>query len=107
MSTFQDLVSLVLLIFCPERDGPGYSGASQVGAWNQSGRDERSSQQIHGGSPSAFCKSEAALKLRGLDITALENINKEDFRHLLDGISFADEQLKGNQLCLPKLPSTR
>jgi hypothetical protein len=38
---------------------------------------------------------EAALKLRGLDITALENINKGDFRHLLDGISLADEQLKG------------
>jgi len=36
-----------------------------------------------------------ALTLRGLDLTALENINKEDFRHLLDGIELEDAQLKG------------
>jgi hypothetical protein len=36
-----------------------------------------------------------ALALRGLDITALENFNTEDFRHLLDGIQFQDTQLQG------------
>ncbi len=36
-----------------------------------------------------------ALQRRGLDITALEDFNKEDFRHLLDGIEFAAPQLQG------------
>ena len=36
-----------------------------------------------------------ALQRRGLDITALEDFNKEDFRHLLDGIDFAAPQLQG------------
>jgi hypothetical protein len=36
-----------------------------------------------------------ALDRRGLDITALEHFSKEDFRHLLDGIAFAEPQLKG------------
>jgi len=38
---------------------------------------------------------EGALKERGLDITALEHFNKEDFRHLLDGIDFEAPQLEG------------
>ena len=33
--------------------------------------------------------------IRGLDLTALENLNKEDFRHLLNGIQLEDAQLKG------------
>jgi hypothetical protein len=37
---------------------------------------------------------EDALQQRGLDITALERFNKDDFRKLLDGISFTDTQLK-------------
>jgi len=36
-----------------------------------------------------------ALDRRGLDITALEHFNKEDFRHLLDGIELAAPQLQG------------
>jgi hypothetical protein len=36
-----------------------------------------------------------ALDQRGLDITALEQFNKEDFRHLLDGIELAAPQLQG------------
>jgi hypothetical protein len=36
-----------------------------------------------------------ALEQRGLDITALEHFNKEDFRHLLDGIQLAAPQLQG------------
>jgi hypothetical protein len=36
-----------------------------------------------------------ALKERGLDITALEHFNKEDFRHLLDGIKLEDSQVQG------------
>jgi hypothetical protein len=36
-----------------------------------------------------------ALQRRGLDITALEQFNKEEFRHLLDGIEFAAPQLQG------------
>lgn len=36
---------------------------------------------------------EGALRQRGLDITALERFNKDDFRKLLDGIQFTDPQL--------------
>jgi hypothetical protein len=36
-----------------------------------------------------------ALVVRGLDITALEAINKDEFRHLLDGVQFQDSQLQG------------
>jgi len=35
-----------------------------------------------------------ALEQRGLDITALERFNKDDFRKLLDGIEFTDAQIK-------------
>lgn len=38
---------------------------------------------------------ESALRTRGLDITALENFHKEDFRHLLDGIELAQPQIEG------------
>jgi hypothetical protein len=37
---------------------------------------------------------EAALKDRGLDITALDHFNKDDFRHLLDGVAGLEPQLK-------------
>jgi hypothetical protein len=36
-----------------------------------------------------------ALARRGLNVTALENLNKEDFRHLLDGIDFKDSPMQG------------
>jgi DNA-binding MltR family transcriptional regulator len=94
MSTFQDLVSLVLLIFVLSvmvqaiqellKSALGTKAAVMKEVVNKFMGDHLPLSQI-----------EAALKLRGLDITALENINKEDCRHLLDGISFADEQLKG------------
>jgi hypothetical protein len=38
---------------------------------------------------------EDALQLRGLDITALEHFNKDDFKHLLDGITLAAPQVQG------------
>ncbi|HXY23498.1 MAG TPA: hypothetical protein VEI73_02535 [Candidatus Acidoferrum sp.] len=36
-----------------------------------------------------------ALKVRGLNITALESLNKQDFRSLLDGVQFLPGQLDG------------
>jgi hypothetical protein len=36
-----------------------------------------------------------ALQERGLDLTALENFSKDDFRHLLDGIKFESTQIQG------------
>lgn len=36
-----------------------------------------------------------ALRVRGLDLTDLENFDKENFRHLLDGILFGETQLRG------------
>ena len=38
---------------------------------------------------------EKALDARGLDITALEHFNRDDFRHLLDGIELLAPKLKG------------
>lgn len=38
---------------------------------------------------------EGALKVRGLDLTALEHFNKDDFRHLLNGIDFSNQALQG------------
>jgi ABC-type multidrug transport system fused ATPase/permease subunit len=38
---------------------------------------------------------QSALQVRGLDITALEHFNKDDFRHLLDGIELAAPQVQG------------
>lgn len=38
---------------------------------------------------------EDALKTRGLNLTALENFNRDDFRHLLNGIDFSNQSLKG------------
>ena len=36
-----------------------------------------------------------ALNVRGLDLTALETLKAQDFRQLLDGIPFGQEQLQG------------
>ena len=36
-----------------------------------------------------------ALKQRGLNITALESMDKQDFRQLLDGVQFQNSQLNG------------
>jgi hypothetical protein len=36
-----------------------------------------------------------ALNVRGLDLTVLENFKAQDFRQLLDGIPFGQEQLQG------------
>lgn len=38
---------------------------------------------------------EDALKIRGLNLTALEHFNRDDFRHLLNGIDFSNQSLKG------------
>lgn len=38
-------------------------------------------------------KVEEALKVRGLDITALEHFNKDDFRKLLDGIELVEPKV--------------
>lgn len=38
---------------------------------------------------------QGALKIRGLDIAALEHFSQEDFRHLLDGVELTDSQIKG------------
>jgi hypothetical protein len=38
---------------------------------------------------------QGALQTRGLGISALEHFNKDDFRHLLDGIDFSGKKLDG------------
>jgi len=41
-----------------------------------------------------FDQVKQAMDVRGLKITALERFNKDDFRKLLDGVRFTDEQLQ-------------
>jgi hypothetical protein len=47
------------------------------------------------GSALSLPQVQGALQARGLDITALEHFDKEDFRHLLDGVEGLEPQLKG------------
>jgi hypothetical protein len=47
------------------------------------------------GSALSLPQVKGALQARGLDITALEHFDREDFRHLLDGVEGLEPQLQG------------
>jgi hypothetical protein len=94
MSTFQTLISLVLLIYVLSvvvqaiqefvKSVLSTKAAVMEETINKFMKDSVELPQV-----------QDALKRRGLNITALESFNKEDFRHLLDGIEFQGEKLKG------------
>ncbi len=93
MSEFQTLMALVVLIFVlavivqavqevvksvlnTKADVMGQTIVRFMG-------DHLTLQQVQG-----------ALSTRGLNLTALENFNKDDFRHLLDGIELTQPQVQ-------------
>lgn len=94
MSMFQTLMALVVLIFVLSVI---VQAAQEV---FKSLADTKSKTMVETiekfmGDHLPLPQVEAALKTRGLDITALEHLNKEDFRHLLDGIELASPQVQG------------
>ena len=94
MSTFQTLVSLVLLIFVLSVIVQAIQEFIKTLLGTKAGVMEETVEKFMG-DHLTLPQVRNALTLRGFDLTALENLNKEDFRHLLDGIELEDAQLKG------------
>src|SRR5208283_4046468 len=94
MGTFQTIVSLVLLIFVLSVIVQAIQEYIKGVLNTKAGVMEDTVEQFMG-NHLTLPQVRNALTLRGLDLTALENINKEDFRHLLNGIQLEDAQLKG------------
>jgi len=94
MSTFQTLVSLVLLIFVLSVIVQAIQEFIKTLLDTKAGVMEETVEKFMG-DHLTLPQVRNALTLRGFDLTALENLNKADFRHLLDGIELEDAQLKG------------
>ena len=94
MGTFQTLLSLVLLIFVLSVVVQAVQEFIKA-ALNT--KADVMSQMIEKfmGDRLTLAQVQEVLRVRGLDITALENLNKEGFRHLLDGVQFQNAQLQG------------
>jgi len=94
MGTFQTLLALVVLIFVLSVIVQAVQEILKSLLNTKTETMEETVKKFMGESLTLPQVNEA-LKRRGLDITALEDFNKQDFRHLLDGIQFADPQWKG------------
>ncbi len=94
MATFQTLLSLVLLIFVLS------VVVQAVQEWVKAVLDTKVTVMTEAiekfmGDHLTLAQVQQALHVRGLNLAALENFNKQDFRQLLDGITFQDAQLQG------------
>jgi hypothetical protein len=94
MSTLQTLMALVVLIFVLSVIVQAVQEFLKSLLKTKADTMEKTIQQFMG-AHLTLPQVEGALKERGLDITALEHFNKDDFRHLLDGIDFLEPQLGG------------
>src|ERR1700732_4521975 len=94
MGIFQTLLSLVLLIFVPSVGVQAIQEVIKTALNTKAGVMKQTIEKFMG-DHLTLPQVQDALHLRGLDITALENFNKQDFRHLLDGIQFKNGQLQG------------
>jgi hypothetical protein len=94
MGTFQTLLALVVLIFVLSVIVQAVQEVLKSLLDTKATTMEETIEKFMGDSLT-LPQVKEALKRRGLDIMALEHFNKEDFRHLLDGIEFAAPQLKG------------
>lgn len=94
MSTFQNLISLVLLVYVLSVIVQGIQEFIKKVLSTKATVMEETVKKFMGESLS-LPQVKGALARRGLDITALENLNKQDFRHLLDGIEFKDSPMEG------------
>jgi hypothetical protein len=94
MSTLQTLMALVVLIFVLSVIVQAVQEFLKSLLKTKADTMKKTIQQFMG-AHLTLPQVEGALKERGLDITALEHFNKDDFRHLLDGIDFLEPQLGG------------
>ena len=94
MNTFQTLVALVLIIFVLSVIVQAIQEFAKALLATKANVMEQTLIKFMG-NHLTLPQVKDALTTRGLDITALENFNKEDFRHLLDGIPFDNAQLQG------------
>lgn len=94
MSMFQTLLALVVLIFVLSVIVQAVQEVLKSLANTKATTMEETIQKFMG-DHLPLSQVQAALQTRGLDITALEHFNKEDFRHLLDGIQLASTQVQG------------
>src|SRR5580704_5202720 len=94
MSTFQTLLALVVLIFVLS---VVVQAVQEVIKSLANTKANTMAQMLvkFMGDHLTLPQVQGALEKRGLDLTDLENLNKEDFRHLLDGIEFLDPQMQG------------
>jgi len=94
MGTFQTLISLAMLIYILSvivqaiqeviKWALGTKATVMQDTVKKFMKDSLTLPQVQG-----------AIERRGLNITALESLNKDDFRHLLDGIDFKDTPMEG------------
>ncbi len=94
MGTFQTLISLVLLIFVLSVVVQAIQEFVKSALNTKAAVMAETLEQFMG-SHLTLPQVRNALTIRGLNLTSLEHLNKEDFRHLLDGIELEDAQLKG------------
>src|SRR5260370_1438087 len=94
MSMFQTLMALVVLIFLLSVIVQGVQEVLKSLA-NTKAQTMVETIQRFMGEHLTLPQIQAALQTRGLDVTALEHFNKDDFRHLLDGIQLAEPQVQG------------
>jgi hypothetical protein len=91
MSTFQTMTSLVLLIFVLSVIVQTVQEFVKAVLNTKAGAMAKTVEKFMGNALTSE-QVNTALKDRGLDITALEAMNRDDFRHLLDTIPFTDAQ---------------
>jgi hypothetical protein len=94
MGTFQTLLALVVLIFILSVIVQALQEILKSLLNTKAEAMEETVKKFMGDSLT-LPQVKDALQRRGLDITALEDFSKQDFRHLLDGIQFDDSQWKG------------
>jgi hypothetical protein len=93
MSTFQTTISIVLLVYILSVIVQAIQEILKAVLRTKAGVMEQIIQRFMGDHLD-LDQVKGALKVRGLQITDLESFDKDSFRHLLDGISFRDQQLQ-------------
>lgn len=94
MSTLQTLMALVVLIFVLSVIVQAVQELLKS-LLNVKASTMAKTIQTFMGNHLTLQQVQTALSVRGLDLTALEHFDKDDFRHLLDGIELAAPQLQG------------
>jgi hypothetical protein len=94
MTTFQTMISLVLLIFVLSVIVQAVQEVIKALLNTKAKTIEQIVEQFMGDHLTLQQVTDA-LKQRGLNITALEGMDRNDFRQLLDAVPFQDAQLKG------------